>query len=389
LVYTSQGLETFFNYEDGRGEAATKDFNQNECKVIKFEKKNQFSRVKTAVDGLIEDLVPGSALSDEFFSEFLSDYEIAVLTNSDFPHIGELFYYPEREDLVCYAPQRWHEIALLTRNSLLLRDEKQTISWEEQRKIFGRLVIGVVGASVGKNVFLAAANFLLPKHMKIADLRNYKDTNSARTQLSYFEIGRNKAEVAASQLHANNPYLPISVYSTGLNEGNRTDYICGNEKIGEPKIDYLIEETDDPDAKISGRIWARENRVPVIMVSDIGIGYQIDFRDFKNEPRASLAVGISDEELLGSQKKWHEDKANRELFFEFAFKLIGENWREIPEFADLVLKKVNVPFGGGIPQLGVAAFKGASDVATMIGMHELGYKMAERVFVDTRKVLQG
>ena len=41
LVYTSQGLETFFNYEDGRGETATKDFNQNECKVIKFEKKNQ------------------------------------------------------------------------------------------------------------------------------------------------------------------------------------------------------------------------------------------------------------------------------------------------------------------------------------------------------------
>ncbi len=353
-------------------------------KIVSLSKQHIFSRVSFTVGGLLEDLVPGSDLATKFKKEVWDKYEKAVFENPDLPLYGNLFYYPDRNDLVLYAPKKWHEIALLTRNSLLIRDSKQTIDWKQQREIFGKLTIGIAGASVGKNAFLTVANLLLPKHLKIADLRSYKDTNASRTALSYWEIGANKAEVAASQIHANNPYMPVSVYNMGLNSLTAVDFIVGNNNLGEPKLDYLIEETDDPDIKISGRTWARNNQVPVLMISDIGVGYQIDFRDFKKNPKLPLAVGVSDKEVLEAQNLWHKDKANRELFFKFAFKLIGDDWQKIPEFKDLVLKKTIVPFGGGIPQLGIAAQKGAADLALMIALNELGAPIPERYFVDSR-----
>lgn len=53
LVYTPKGLETFFNYEDGKAQTAEKEFNKNEGKLIKFEKKNQ---TKPLLSGAESDL---------------------------------------------------------------------------------------------------------------------------------------------------------------------------------------------------------------------------------------------------------------------------------------------------------------------------------------------
>ena len=335
-----------------------------------------FFRVKATIDGLLEDLAPGSILADKFADEFLPEYEKAIANDSKRPNCGTVFYYPTRGDLVWYAPKFWHNIALLSRNSLLIRDKKQVVTWEQQRELFKKVVVGVAGASVGKNAFLRIIDTLQPEAIKIADPRAYKDTNSSRTTLAYWEIGENKAVIAARQAHANNPYINISVFSDGINAQNETNFING--------LTYLVEETDDPDTKIRLRILARRHRIPVFMISDIGIATQIDFMDYQNDPGLPLSVGVRDDVLLAAQESWHKDRANRELFFKFAFKLTGDDWKNVPEFHDLVLKKIESPFTGGVPQLGVAAHKGACEVALMIAMKELGYKIPQRSFFNPR-----
>lgn len=345
----------------------------------------QFSRVQGTMNGLLEDLVPGSELADEFYQKVWPNYEKALEENPERPTFGTLVFYPNRKDLVWYVPQEWHQIALLARNSLLIRDAEQTIGWAEQRQKLSPIVVGVAGASVGKNAFLRVIDTLQPDFIKIGDPRPYKDTNARRTDLSYWDTGRNKAIVAAEQAHRTDPFTGISVYQNGIHRGNIGDFVQGNEIIGEPPISDLIEETDDPDTKIDLGIAGRAYRKRVYRITDIGVAYQIDVRDYKKSPNLTLAVGVEDRKLLAAQEAWHNDMANRELFFEFAFKLIGDHWRTVPEFHDLILKQLETPFAGGIPQLGVAAHAGASHVALMVAQKALGYRLPERVFVDLRE----
>jgi hypothetical protein len=362
----------------------------SENEKVEVPTENQFSIISHTVDGLMEDLAPGSKLADRFTEEILPAYYEALENNPEKPQFGNIFYYPLHKSLVIYAPAEWHKIALVARNSNLIRNLNQSIGWEEMRSIFEKVTVGDAGASVGKNIFLRNIDTLRPDKAKIADPRNYKPTNINRTHIGFRDIGVNKAVVAARQVHEADPYISISVYSEGLHAGNLDDFLNGNKQINEFPVDFVIEETDDPDVKISLRQQAKISGKPVIMISDIGVGYQIDFRDFKKYPDMSMAYGISDEELLDSQAKWHEDKANRAIFFKFAFSLIGEEWRRgrsninIPEFEDLIDKTLPSQFAGGIPQLGLAAHAGAGHVALMIAMRSLGYKLPERILVDPR-----
>jgi molybdopterin/thiamine biosynthesis adenylyltransferase len=349
-----------------------------------FHRNQVFPRSKETTEGLLEDLTPGTQLAGNFQTEIWPLYEKSISENPVLPLFGELFYYPDLDHIVTYLPQKWHHIALVARNSLLIRDTNQSISWADQRRLFENITVGVAGASVGKNIFLRAIDTLRPLKIKIGDPRKYKDTNSQRTDLSYWEIGQNKAIVAAKQVHRNDPYCQIFVYSEGLRSENIDTFLAGSKD--EPKLDFLIEETDDPDIKIKLRQEARKRQIPVFMITDIGSSYQIDFRDFKQQPDLSLANNISDEDLIGAQNKWHKDRANRELFFDFAFKIIGDYWKEVPEFHDLVLKKISVPFGGGIPQLGLAAQAGGSHLSLLLAQKILGEEIPGRIFANLRKL---
>lgn len=344
----------------------------------------QFNRVETTIAGLLEDLVPGSSLADKFYEEAYTPYEQSQLENPDRPGYGAVVYYPQRKDLVLYAPAYWHQISLLTRNSLLLRDAEQSIDWEKQREAFSRKTIGVAGASVGKNAFLRIIDTLRPGWVKIADPSFYKDTNANRTDLAYWEIGQNKAIISAQQAHRADPYMNISVYQNGIYPGEIESFILGEKKNSEPPIDILVEETDDLETKVMLFQKARQHRKPVFMITDLGAAYQLDFRNFRDDPDLSLAYGVGDDDLLSSLRKWQEDRADRTLFFDFAFKLIGQHWREVPEFKDLVLKNVDTPFGGGIPQLGIAAHAGASHGALMVADFILRNALPERTFNNMR-----
>jgi len=165
------------------------------------------------------------------------------------------------------------------------------------------------------------------------------------------------------------------------------DFVGGSEIKNEPPLNYLVEETDDPIRKIESLKFARKHKIPFCMITDIGSGYQIDFRDFKKHPNLPLMYGVKDEEIFETQSNWQEDKRNVRLLVDFAFKLIGNNWKDVPEFRDFVLGKYN-GVSKELPQLGVAANAGGSHLAVSIAKHALGAEIPERFFVNlaSRKI---
>ncbi|MDX1607872.1 MAG: ThiF family adenylyltransferase [Candidatus Spechtbacterales bacterium] len=323
--------------------------------------------------GLIEDLIEGSELFNSAMHEF-SNYD-------KFSAYGEWVYYPASDKIVRYAPRFWHRLALVLRNSTLYRDSNVCLSWKEIRQLFDNAVIAVAGCSVGNNVARSIVQSLRPKHIKIADVKEYKITNANRVPISYKDIGRNKAQVTAEQIHSIDPFINISVYAEGVGEENIEDLILGNSFIGEPAANIVVDETDDPEIKLM--LWqaARKARIPVVMASDLGSAVQVDIRRFDLEPKLSLACGISDEELFTKRDAWKANVTDKNSFYEFVFALVGHNYRHVAEFKRIILNQEE-PLFGGVPQLGSTAAMAGAMAAESIARIILGDVRPERMFID-------
>lgn len=294
------------------------------------------------------------------------------------------FYFPESNTVVKYLEEKWHKTALLVSNSLLLRDPEGTLTWEEIRDKHKNLVVAIAGCSVGKVIAKQIVATLRPNFIKIADPKTAHVANAPRAGWGHEDIGKNKAVQTAIQIQKDlDPFIKISVFEDGITSENIDDFISGNNSINEPKPSILIEETDDLDAKIEIRKKCRENGVCVIMVSDLGSSVQIDIRRFDLNRKLSLAVGITDEVLFEKQKLAHENPGNLDIFYDFAFAMLGR-WGLRDEFDEIINKKAKVQFGG-VPQLPSTIATSAGWVTDVIGRIALGEKYYERLFFDMKK----
>lgn len=341
----------------------------------KIDSKKVFDLVPPTIYALLDDLVPGSELMEDFLAE-MAKFEADEL------NYGVWVHYPGKDHLVRFTPKFWHRLTLVLRNSTLLSDPESKMSWKDIRNKLENSVISVAGCSVGNNAAHAIAGDIRPLHIKIADQKDYQIHNANRVRLNYEDFGRNKAIVTAEQIHAIDPFIKVSVYSEGIHEKNIADFVGGNKELSEPVSSVIIEETDDPDMKILIREKARRCGIPVIMVSDIGSAVQLDIRRFDVSKSFSLAsCGIFDEELYSKRDKWQRDLANRDKFYEFAFSLIGRNHEKTPEFKKIILKEAAVLFGG-VPQLGSTAMAAGGIAAEAAARLLLGFKMPERMFIN-------
>jgi molybdopterin/thiamine biosynthesis adenylyltransferase len=328
-----------------------------------------FDLLQPTIFGLLDDLVDGSELKDQFLMGLDQWRPI-------------FFYYPRDRSMVKLAPRFWHRLALLVRNSSLIRDPGLSLSWQETRDIFEKSVLAVAGCSLGNNVVHALGFDLRPAHLKVADHKDYHLTNGNRVRLSYGDFGRNKATVTAAQLHAVDPFMNVSVFADGIHAGNVDDFIAGNPDKNEPMATVILEETDDPDAKIFIRERARALRVPVVMGSDIGSAAQLDIRRFDLDSNLPLApCGVSDDELYQRRDDWKKDLANRDKFYDFAFSLIGHNYLKVNEFKRLIHDEDPLLFAG-VPQLGSTAMAAGALAAESTARLLLGHKLPERVFFN-------
>lgn len=336
-----------------------------EMSHLRIPRERIFDLVPHAMFGLLDDLIPGSELANNFLIEF------EKFQNPDY---GVWVYYPGKEHLVRFAPPFWHRLSLVVRNSTLLMDPEMKTDWLGVRAKLENAVVAVAGCSVGNNVAHAVAFDLRPLKMKIADHKDYHLNNANRVRLTYGDFGRNKAIVTAEQIHSVDPFMDIDVFSEGIHQGNVNDFVDGSS--------IIIEETDDPEAKIFIRERARKAGIPVVMVSDLGSAVQLDIRRFDFDNKLPLAAcGVLDDELYGKRDTWRSDLADRNKFYEFAFCLIGKNYIHVPEFKRIVFKEAE-PVFAGVPQLGSTAMAAGGIAGEAVARLLLGHQLPERMFIQ-------
>src|SRR5271167_4957491 len=180
---------------------------------------------------------------------------------------GRWAYYPWRRTVVAVLGPRAFRAVRLDRN-------RNNITLREQDKL-GALRIGVAGLSVGHVIAHTLAAQGLCGCLRLADFDRLELSNLNRVPASVFDLGLNKACVAARRIAELDPYLPVEVFDAGLTLDTVDEFVDG--------LDIVVEECDALDMKAALRVAARARGIPVLMAtSDRGL---VDVERFDQEPQ--------------------------------------------------------------------------------------------------------
>lgn len=187
---------------------------------------------------------------------------------------GRWAYYPWRRAVVAVLGPRGYRAVRLDRN-------RNNITPAEQDRL-GALRIGVAGLSVGHVIAHTLAAQGLCGRLRLADFDHLELLNLNRVPASVFDLGINKACVAARRIAELDPYLPVEVFDAGLTFDTVDAFLDG--------LDIVIEECDSLDMKAVLREGARTRRIPVLMAtSDRGL---IDVERFDQQPQRPILHGL-------------------------------------------------------------------------------------------------
>ena len=187
---------------------------------------------------------------------------------------GRWAFYPWRRAAVAVLGPRGFRALRLDRN-------RNSITAAEQDRL-GGLSIGVAGLSVGHIIAHTLAMQGVCGNLRLADFDELELSNLNRVPATVFDLGVNKAHVAARRIAELDPYLPVDVFETGLNADTLDAFIDG--------LDIVVEECDSLHIKAVLRVAAQQRGIPVLMAtSDRGI---IDVERFDHEPGRPILHGL-------------------------------------------------------------------------------------------------
>ncbi|MGU3293993.1 Rv1355c family protein [Williamsia sp. M5A3_1d] len=183
-------------------------------------------------------------------------------------------HYPWRSTLV-------HLLAPSGFRRLRLDRNQNKITLAEDAVLRTRRV-GVVGLSVGHCVAHTIAIEGLAGTLRLADFDEIDLSNLNRVPATVFDIGINKAVVAARRIAEIDPYLTVEIMPVGIDETTAAHFLDG--------LDLVAEECDSFDAKVLIRDRARAAGIPVIMeTSDGGV---LDVERYDLSPDRPLFHGL-------------------------------------------------------------------------------------------------
>ncbi|WP_454793426.1 Rv1355c family protein [Mycolicibacterium lutetiense] len=183
-------------------------------------------------------------------------------------------YYPWRRCLV-------HILGPTAFNRLRLDRNRNLISAEEQRRL-SRLKIGVIGLSVGHAIAYNLATEGLCGEIRLTDFDELELANLNRVPGTVFDLGLNKAVVAARRIAEIDPYLKVRIDRNGAVPESIDQFLLD--------LDVVVEECDSLDAKVLVREAARTRRLPVLMTTgDRGL---LDVERFDLEPARPILHGL-------------------------------------------------------------------------------------------------
>ena len=187
---------------------------------------------------------------------------------------GRWAYFPWRRCVVSVLGPCGFRALRLDRN-------RNIITIEEQARL-NSLTVGVAGLSVGHVIAHTLAVAGLCGTLRLADFDRLELSNLNRVPATVFDLGLNKAHVAARRIAELDPYLAVDVFDAGLTLETVDAFLDG--------LDIMVEECDSLDMKAVVRIGARDRRIPVLMAtSDRGM---IDVERFDEEPERPIMHGL-------------------------------------------------------------------------------------------------
>ncbi len=271
-------------------------------------------------------------------------------------------YYPWRRVVASVLGPRGFRAVRLDRN-------RNLITAEEQDRL-GLLRIGVVGLSVGHAIAYTLAQQGLCGQLRLADFDDVELSNLNRVPATVFDLGLNKAQVAARRIAELDPYLAVEVFDRGITVESVDRFLDG--------IDIVVEECDSLDTKVLIRQAARARRMPVLMATgDRGI---LDVERFDVEHQRQIMHGLLGDvdlaELSGLPSK---DKVP------YALRMM-DGARLSPRMAASLVEVGNTL--GTWPQLVADVTQSATLVAEAVRRIGLGEELASgRVRIDVPRSL--
>jgi molybdopterin/thiamine biosynthesis adenylyltransferase len=183
-------------------------------------------------------------------------------------------YYPWRRTVVAVLGPRGFRVLRLDRN-------RNNITTQEQAR-FNSLTIGVAGLSVGHVIAHTLAVQGLCGSLRLADFDHLELSNLNRVPATVFDLGLNKAHVAARRIAELDPYLAVDVFDAGLTADTVDAFL--------DDLDIVVEECDSLDMKVIVRIGARDRRIPVLMATSDRA--RVDVERFDQEPERPILHGL-------------------------------------------------------------------------------------------------
>lgn len=312
------------------------------------------------------------------------------------PDYGSYVLDHRKGDLYLIAPERWHRLALVTSNAMLLTDPDNRLSWREVRHRLEGAVVGFAGVSVGGAVLGGYLREARPARVKVADPDWVELTNlnrGERMSLRHVVASRgerfdprspyeglrlSKAEYIAYEMQLVDPYTQFYVYKDGLTRANIERFLLGDGD-GEPRLDVLVEEMDDLELKVLVREVCREHGIDVVMASDFGHRVHVMWNHFRAAPESPIGVGVSDEVL--HERLRAVRSGNRDNFFDFMFAMCGEDVAG-DQFKAWIEGRSEQPTSS-FPQSGATAMASGAIAGKELVLHILGYhaRQSRRIVV--------
>jgi nitroreductase/molybdopterin/thiamine biosynthesis adenylyltransferase len=190
---------------------------------------------------------------------------------------GTWVFYPWSGRLVHVLEREAFRELRSSRNRYKITPAEQSVLREKR--------IGVVGLSVGQASAVTMALEGVGGALKLADFDELALSNMNRLRAGVHELGLNKCVIAARQIAEIDPYLPVELHLSGINDATADAFLTegGN-------LDLLVEECDDMFTKIFLRERARALRIPVLMeTNDRGM---LDVERFDTEPDRPILHGL-------------------------------------------------------------------------------------------------
>ncbi|HET7528681.1 MAG TPA: ThiF family adenylyltransferase [Candidatus Saccharimonadales bacterium] len=166
----------------------------------------------------------------------------------------------------------------------------------EELETMSKYTVGIAGMSVGNSIARALNSSSVCGGLVIADHDRFSLSNMNRVNISVADLGETKVDVTLRQLYENNPYARVKVLPQGLDKNNLDSFFASGKFIA-------IDEIDDFEMKVRIRQAAKQKRVPVVMLTNLGDNTLIDVERYDSEdgvrPFNSLADDTVEDILAG------------------------------------------------------------------------------------------